>query len=76
MPTFISEQARRDYYTIQDTMRRAEFTDDLPVLDWCERFLSLCRPMEEIRRSRLLPEHINLRHQDLVPKQPRLIEEP
>ena len=46
MPTFISEQARQDYLTIQDTMRLAEFRDDRPVLDWCERFLSLFRPME------------------------------
>ena len=75
MPTFISEQARKDYLTIQDTMRRAEFRDDLPVLDWCERFLALFRPMEQIRRSRLLPEHANLRHQDLIPKNPRLIKE-
>lgn len=75
MPTFISEQAKQDYLTIQDTMRRAEFRDDLPVLDWCERYLSLFRPMKEIRRSRLLPEHVNLRHRDLVPRQPRLIEE-
>ena len=76
MPTFISEQARQDYLSTQDTMRRAEFRNDRPVLDWCERYLSLCRPMEQIRRSRLLPEHAKLRHEDLVPRQPRLIEEP
>lgn len=76
MPTFVSEQAHKDYITLMDTMRRAQFKNDRPMIDWCERYLSLCRPTGQIRTMLLLPEHRKMNHEDLVPKQPRLIEEP
>jgi hypothetical protein len=76
MPTFVSEQAHKDYLALKDTLRRAEFTNDRPMIDWCERYLSLCRPTEQIRTMLLLPEHRKMKHEDLVPKQPRLIKEP
>lgn len=76
MPTFVSEHAHKDYLALKDTFRRAELTNDRPMIDWCERYLSLCRPTEQIRTLLLLPEHRKMKHEDLVPKQPRLIKEP
>ena len=40
MPLFISEQAERDYYTLRRTMDLAQFKNDRPLIDWCERFLA------------------------------------
>ena len=73
MPFFISKQARKDYYTLRHLMDKAEFRDDRPLMDWCERHLALFRPIREIRSSYLLPEHRNWTFEQLIPKQPPLI---
>lgn len=73
MPLFISKQAERDYYKLRRTMDQAEFKNDRPLMDWCERFLALFRPVRQIRIFLLLPHHRKLDFEDLIPKQPPLI---
>ena len=73
MPLFISEQAERDYYTLRRTMDLAQFKNDRPLIDWCERFLALFRAVREIRTALLLPHHRKLDFADLIPNQPPLI---
>lgn len=73
MPLFVSKQARKDYYTLLHMMDKAEFRDDRPMMDWCERHLALFRPIQEIRTSYLLPQHRNLPFEQLIPNQPPLI---
>lgn len=73
MSLFISKQAERDYYKLRRTMDLAEFKNDRPLMDWCERFLALFRPVRQIRISLLLPHHRKLNFEDLIPKQPPLI---
>jgi hypothetical protein len=73
MPLFISKQAERDYYKLRRTLDLAVFKNDRPLMDWCERFLALFRPVRQIRTARLLPHHRKLGFVDLIPKQPPLI---
>ena len=73
MPLFVSKQARKDYYKLRHTMDKAEFRNDRPMMDWCERHLALFRPIREIRYSYLLPHHRNLPFELLIPNQPPLI---
>lgn len=73
MSLFVSKQARKDYYTLRHIMDKAEFRNDRPMMDWCERHLALFRPIREIRYSYLLPQHRNLPFEQLIPKQPPLI---
>lgn len=73
MPLFISKQAERDYYKLRRTMDLAEFKNDRPLMDWCERFLALFRPVRQIRTFLLLPHHRKLDFEELIPKQPPLI---
>ena len=69
MPLFVSKQARK----LRHTMDKAEFQNDRPMMDWCERHLALFRPIREIRYSYLLPHHRNLPFELLIPNQPPLI---
>ena len=73
MPLFVSKQARKDYYTLLHLLDKAEFRNDRPMMDWCERHLALFRPVREIRSSYLLPQHRNLPFEQLIPNQPPLI---
>jgi len=73
MPLFISKQAEKDYWTLRHLLDKAEFQNDRPMMDWCERHLALFRPVREIRWSYLLPRHRNLDFEELIPKQPPLI---
>ena len=73
MPLFVSKQAREDYYKLRHVMDKAEFRNDRPMMDWCERHLALFRPIQEIRSSYLLPQHRNLPFEQLIPNQPPLI---
>ena len=70
MPLFVSKQARKDYYTLLHLLDKAEFRNDRPMMDWCERHLALFRPVREIRSSYLLPQHRNLPFEQLIPNQP------
>ena len=73
MPLFISKQAEKDYYKLRHLMDYAEFKNDRPLMDFCERHLALFRPIREIRTALLLPNHRKLDFEDLIPKQPPLI---
>lgn len=73
MPLFISKQAEKDYWTLRHLLDKAEFRNDRPMMDWCERHLALFRPVREIRYTHLLPHHRKLDFEDLIPKQPPLI---